>query len=144
MSEQKDQYMVATLAVFPQYLAALSCYWPFMNKELNPPLIRQLRSAGIWERITCKYGLGFYLHIYISPGLAAIWEELGNQEISILALKRRAEVSLPCDLQSGSPICELNLSCMRGECGSRNRGSCVPLTGEVCSECHSVVFILID
>ena len=45
--EQKDQYMVVTPAVFPAYLAALSCCWPFINKELNQLLIRQLQSAGI-------------------------------------------------------------------------------------------------
>lgn len=94
--------------------------------------------------MTCDYGPGFCLHIYISPGLAAIRDEFGNKEISTLALKGRTEVSLPCDLQSGSPICELNLPCMRAECRLCNRGPCVHLTGEVCSECHRVVFILID
>lgn len=102
VSEQKDQYMVVTAAILPAYWAAFSCYWPFMNKELNQPVIRQLRSAGLLKRITCEYGLGFYLHIYISPGLAATWEEAGNKEISILWPKWRAEVSLPSDLQSGS------------------------------------------
>lgn len=122
VSEQKDQYMVVTDAVLPAYWAAFSCSWPFMNKELNQPVIRQLRSAGILKRITCEYGLGFYLHIYISPGLAATWEEAGNKEISILWSKWRAEVSLPSDLQSGSQICEPNLYCMRDEYRLCNRG----------------------
>ena len=144
VSEQKDQYMVVTAAVLPAYWAAFSCYWPFMNKELNQPVIRQLRSAGLLKRITCEYGLGFYLHIYITPGLAATWEEAGNKETGILWPKWpkwRAEVSLPSDLQSGSQICEPSLYCMRYEYRLCNRG---PLCASDRSVCQSVVFILID
>ena len=109
-------------AVLLVHSAAFSCYRPFMNKELNQPVIRWLRSTGILKRITCEYGLRFYLHIYISPGLAATWEEAGNKEISILWPKWRAEVSLPSDLKSGSRICELNLYCMWDKRRLCNRG----------------------
>lgn len=83
VSEQKDQYIVATLAVCSTHWTAFSCYWPFMNKYLK---LSDKATEKCWhfERdnlwIWCWVFLT-YLHL---PSLAAIWEEVGNKEISIL------------------------------------------------------------